>query len=164
MGPLPFREPFAFAGFFMAHALWSIDGSDEVLTTVCAEVDEDGVPGMIRIEAGSIEESVEQGKAWLDEDDHDARARLLIYDGYINIDGEQQDALIGHLRDYGAVLGDVLVTLAYRRDEEGQVTVIREGFGVPDGLRIGPDQAARGFFEGVERHTEASSIWERSTP
>ncbi|MEM7423372.1 MAG: hypothetical protein AAF334_06580 [Pseudomonadota bacterium] len=156
-----FQDPFEFAGYFFAHATWSIDGSDEVLTTIGAEVCSDGSLRMARIEAPTVEESVDHALAWLEDDGHDSTARIVIYDGYVPIGEERCDALIGHLRDFEAMIGDVIVTIAYRRDSSDRIHVVQKTFGIAPGLKTSPDAAARSFQTGIERHADGLPIWRR---
>ena len=63
MSGLRFTASLSFAGFCLAHAIWSVDGADEVLTTLLAQIDQDGTPSMTRIDAGTIPESIESARS-----------------------------------------------------------------------------------------------------
>lgn len=159
MSDIAFDNPLAFAGFMLAHAVWSIDETDEVLTTIHATLDAEGAPSMARIEAETIPEAVDAGRGRM-ADFADGRAAVLIYDGYAPVDGERMDALIAELEDFREPEKSLMITLAYRRGPGNLIEIIREEFLSGTGAQPSePD--LREFSDGIARHEEAAPIWHR---
>ena len=79
------------AGFFSAHAVWSIsDGGP--LVPIYASIESDGKRQMKRLVNEQLEEGVAAGRSLLEEEQR--KDRVLIFDGRITLDGVKVDALI----------------------------------------------------------------------
>ncbi|MEM7056770.1 MAG: hypothetical protein AAF557_04225 [Pseudomonadota bacterium] len=163
----PFKDRFEFAGMIAAHAIWSIDGEDEPLCTIVAEMTPEGAANMDRVERNTIAESVAWAENWLQRTDHDAPARLLIYDGYAPIEddpsADRAEALILHLHSFDPPEPPMIITIAYGRGDDAEIHIIREGFHLADQQDL-PQDLVDSFFGGISRHEDAAPIWDRPQP
>lgn len=81
------------AGFFSAHAVWSVSDGETLVPIYGLEHNNDG-RSMERLALDRLEDAVEAGKERLDENPQRAERAVLIFDGRINLECGKVDALI----------------------------------------------------------------------
>jgi hypothetical protein len=153
--PKPFAQAEEFAGFLMAHAIWSVsEGS--TLTPMIGYV-KDGERTVMQIE-GETKASVENGHAWLETNPEQAERAVFIYDGFVRLPSGRTDALMATIRDYGPPVMSLEIVVPYRSAKSGRFAVHRPKFQAPKGI---PNLAGLGeaFFLGVNSHDEGARIW-----
>ena len=149
---------FRLAGFALAHAAWSVEDGETLVTL--AMVDIDGQRELVRYE-GDIRESIDFAQADLSARLHGGGYAALVYDGYLTPpDGVRTDALfVEVLGAEGRSIGSV--AQLYRAGRRSRVPLLgrSSGFallGVPilsDGVEM-PD-AERLLLEGARSHPKA---------
>lgn len=146
------------AGFFGAHAIWSLSQGEQ-LVPLLGFARDDKVRDMTRLEADTLEQAVEHGMAWLETNPDGVKRAVLVYDGYLTTQEGRRDALLIEARDYEAGSG-FSMAVPYRAADSA------EGFAVykPSFVDL-PDAAARvqamseAFFRGVNEHRPAAQVW-----
>jgi len=150
------------AGFFAAHAIWSVSDNDtsEPMVPMLAYTCGDDVRNMIRFAGDDVAECVQSGRDKLEVNSMDAQVAALVYDGRITIDERQLDAIVIEVRTYQAPDSRVIIAVPYTPLTSGHFLVHRpkllqweqcEAFGIDDVLGS--------FFEGVDEHDEGSRVW-----
>ena len=156
------RRTAQLAGYYAAHAIWSVSEGDTLLPLLAFE-DEDGERSMSRLSSEELGDAVTQGQRALGDNVDDAARGALLYDGYVTLSSGKFDAVFIEVKDYATRSG-FMMAVPYRHASDPA------GFGVhaPKFLRVeGPDPdfalLSSQFFEGVEAHEEGSRIWNLST-
>jgi len=155
-------EPAAqLAGFLAAHAVWSVSDGETLIPLMGFET-RYGKRQMHRFMADRIEVGVREGQERLAANAEGATRAVLIYDGFITLPTGKVDALLVDIRDYGLPSRSLLMAVPYRPASSPQgFAVHRPKFLSSSGPE--PDYQAVGsaFFEGVDSHDKAASIWSR---
>jgi hypothetical protein len=153
--PTPFAEAEEFAGFLMAHAIWSVSEGD-TLTPMIGYVKE-GERTVMRIE-GEIPKTVENGRTWMEANPEQAERAVFIYDGFVRLPTGRTDALMATIHEYGPPAMSLEIVIPYRSAKSGRFAVHRPKFQAPKGI---PNLAGLGeaFFLGVNSHDEGARIW-----
>jgi hypothetical protein len=155
--PTPFAAAEEFAGFLLAHAIWSVSEGD-TLTPMIGYV-KDGERTIMQID-GEIKKAVENGQAWMEANPEQAERAVFIYDGFVHLPSGRTDALTGTIHEYGPPLMSLGVVIPYRSAKSGRFAVHRPKFQAPKGI---PDSGLLGlgeaFFRGVNSHDEGARIW-----
>src|SRR5580704_9133408 len=100
------------AGFFAAHAVWSVSDG-ETLVPIYAYIDASGGRHLERLVADTLEGSVDEGRKWLSENSHHAQCAVLIFDGYIPLADSKTDALILEIANYCDPTASVTMAVPY---------------------------------------------------
>jgi hypothetical protein len=153
---------FELAGFFAAHAVWCVSVG-ETLVPLGAWEDERGQRSLVRFTADRLEQGVEQGKEWLECNAAGAERAVLIYDGFVPVEGVRTDALIVDVRDHSLGRASLCV-VPYRHAKDPK------GFAVHKpkfSFRERPDEAeatqiGEAFFRGIAAHEKGAEVWNRS--
>lgn len=147
-------------GFFAAHAVWSVSDG-EMLIPMLAYQSGDEDRQMIRLAGEDAAQSVEIGRAKLEQNDSDADDAALFYDGFITIDSEKLDAIIIEMRAYFAPDARAMLAVPYTPPRDGSEfrvhrpkLVVWENCGDFD-----IDAALEAFFEGVDAHEQGAAVW-----
>lgn len=154
---------FNLAGFFAAHAIWSISDR-ESLVPMFAHINEDGEKQLQRlVVGGDLEKSVAFGKNMLEANEDDATDAVLVYDGRIPIDGQTVDAVIIEIRSYFSPGSEATMAVPYALPASGPLRVFKpkllqweecEDFDI--------DHAVQSFFDGVDAHENGAAIWNKA--
>lgn len=152
----PFAEAEEFAGFLMAHALWSVSEGG-TLTPMIGYVKE-GERSLLQIADGDMKEMVDRGQAWMEANPEEAEHAVFIHDGFVRLPTGRTDALVAYIRDYGPPPMSLQIVVPYRNAKSGQFAVHRPKFQAFSGI---PDLAALGeaFFRGINSHEHGARIW-----
>lgn len=152
----PFAEAEEFAGFLMAHAVWSVSTGD-TLTPMIGYV-KDGERALLQIADGDIKKRVADGQAWMETNPEDAERAVLIHDGFVRLPSGRTDALVSYIREYGPPPMSLQIVVPYRNAKSGRFAVHRPKFQAFSGI---PDLAALGdaFFRGINSHEHGGRIW-----
>jgi hypothetical protein len=147
------------AGFFAAHAVWSVsDGS--TLVPILAFEKPDGSRMMHRLVSDELQESVARGREWLEKNPEASSRAVLIYDGFVTLETGKTDALLVEAHLFGPEEQSFVMAIPYRHAESpAGFAVHRPKFLSFEGVE--PDPAALGtaFFRGVGQHVKASKVW-----
>jgi hypothetical protein len=154
--PTPFAEAEEFAGFLMAHAIWSVSEGSTLMPMIGYM--KDGERTLLQIEGQEMKESVERGQAWMDANPDQAERAVFIYDGFVRLPSGRTDALMADIREYGPPPMSLEIVVPYRSAKAGRFAVHRPKFQAPKGI---PNLAGLGeaFFLGVNSHDEGARIW-----
>lgn len=146
------------AGYFAAHALWSLSDA-ETFHPILAYTTEDDAKHMERIITPTAEEAVEYGRKQLDHSDKDPTDIVLLYDGRVTGD-EPRDAVIIELRCYAFPWAKATYGVPYAPKASGRFAVFR-----PVVLRwedcadFDLDRAFERFFAGADAHETGGALW-----
>ena len=149
----------ALAGFFAAHAVWSVS-EGETLIPIVAYVDKAGQRHMSRLEEERLEQSVAVGKEWLKSNPEGAAHAVLVFDGFVNLPEGKTDALILEAVTYGKDARRFVITVPYRSASSSRgFAVHRPKFQDRDSQPFHAEQVAADFFAGVHEHSQGAAIW-----
>jgi hypothetical protein len=152
------------AGFFTAHAVWSI-AEGGPLAPVFGFLRHSGLREFTRLEQDPLEAAVAAGQALLAGNDEGFHAAVLVYDGYVTLPSGRRDALIIEARRYpeAAAMEGFDMVLPYRpAGDPAGFAVHRPKFvdlDDPEGRSLVLSTA---FFRGVNEHREAAPVWRRA--
>jgi hypothetical protein len=149
------------AGFFAAHAVWSVsDGA--TLITIFATEDASGVRSMTRLVNESIEAAVAEGKRRLDAPAEGVLRAVLLYDGIIAVDDAQEtDAIMIEARSYADGHGAAVLAVPYRPAQDpGGFAVFRLQFLTVEPPGADARQMAVAFWAGVDGHDKGAEVWD----
>ncbi|MGH6962201.1 MAG: hypothetical protein ACREE7_17100 [Dongiaceae bacterium] len=152
----PFAEVEEFAGFLMAHAIWSVsEGS--TLTPMIGFV-KDGERTLMRIEEADMKEAVGRGQAWIETNPEQAERAVFIHDGFVRLPSGRTDALLAVIREYGPPPMALEIVVPYRNSKAGRFAVHCPKFQAARGIAnlAGLGEA---FFKGVNDHEHGARIW-----
>ncbi len=154
--PTPFADAEEFAGFLMAHAIWSVSGGG-TLAPMIGYV-KDGGRALLRIEDTDVKASVARGRAWMDANPEQAERAVFIHDGFVRLPSGRTDALMALVREYGSPSMSLEIVVPYRSASAGRFAVHRPKFQAAQGI---PSLAGLGeaFFRGVNSHEHGARIW-----
>jgi hypothetical protein len=147
------------AGFFAAHAIWSVSESDS-LTPMLAYTGEDDMRKLIRLASDDTASAVAEGQRRLADNDMDAVDAVLVYDGRITLDDAKCDAIILELRTYFSPDSEAMIAIPYTPKSAGKFRVHK-----PKLLSwehcddFDTDAAFEEFFAGVDEHEQGAKIW-----
>lgn len=155
------REAAELAGFFTAHAVWSISDG-ETLVPIYAYVDSSGERAMERIAAPRLEESVQIGQQRLSENPHNASVGVLVYDGRITVEGRKLDSLIVQFRDFGQGASAVMA-IPYKPKKLLQRFVVYRPklLEAPENSEAVLPEVTEAFFRGVDNHEKGAAVWSK---
>lgn len=149
------------AGLFTAHALWSISEGEKLKPLLGVEMP-DGNRTLRKLVDGKPEEIVAAGQHWLATNPAGARSGVLVYDGIINLEEGETDAIILEAHRYEDDAKDSFgLAIPYR------APVNNEGFAVYRPKFIAtrdmePEEVQSlvdAFFMGVETHERGANVW-----
>lgn len=149
------------AGFFAAHAVWSISDG-ETLIPIAAHETADRKRQMKRLVTERIEDGAARGKEWLAKNPDGADRAVLIYDGYITVKGTKTDALLLAIRDYTRGEAEITMAVPYRPGSDPKGCAVRRpaflGFkgAEPDWQEIGT-----AFWAGIAQHEKGAAVWNK---
>lgn len=147
------------AGFFAAHAAWSLSDAD-TFDPMVAYTTPDGKRGMERVIGRTTESAVESGWAQLAADKWDAVDAVLLSDGRISTDGGKLDAIIIEMRCYGFPRAEAVIAVPYTPRSTGRFRVHKPKVMVwKDCEDFDMDMAFEAFFRGVDSHEQGGRIW-----
>ena len=147
-----------FAGFLLAHGVWSISQGDALAPMVgyCAG----GERTLLQLESGRTEDMVAQGTEFLVANTEKASHAALIYDGYARLPEGRLDALIADVVAYDTPRRTMQIVVPYRpADSEEGFPVHRPKFQGIAAATIDPREITAAFFRGVNSHEMAAPIW-----
>jgi hypothetical protein len=149
------------AGFFAAHAIWSLYDS-ETFDPIFAYTTETGERNMERLIAPDMGKAVEIGRARLETAAATAGDGVLVFDGRISGDNGKLDAVIIEMRCYAFPGAMATLAVPYTPQSTGQFRVHK-----PKLLRwedcddFDMDAAFEAFFRGVDAHEHGGAIWNK---
>ena len=152
-------EVWLLAGFFAAHAVWSVEDGETLVPIY--SYSKDGQRHMERIEADRLEDAVRIGEDALGANTANATSAVLIYDGYLTLDGRKSDALIVELRTYGARPVEARLAIPYQPlTDATPFKVFRPKLmALPDELQKQAGEFLEAFWKGVDSHEQGSRAW-----
>jgi len=157
----PMEAASELAGFFAAHAVWSVSDGETLIPLVAYET-AGGKRQMNRLVSERVEEGATRGKEWLAKNpDHAARA-VLVFDGFITLKSGKTDALILTIREY--TLGEAEITMAvpYRPASDAKGFAVHRpkflGFkgAQPDWQKVG-----EALWTGIAKHEKGAEVWNK---
>ena len=149
------------AGFFAAHAIWSVsDGG--ALVPILAYTTGDDERKMERLAQDDVAEAVASGKDRLTSNEMDAIDGVLLFDGRISFDDEDElDAIIIEIRTYFSLDSEAVLAVPYSpASESGDFRVHKPKLVEwKDCDDFDLETAMDAFFKGVDSHDEGSKVW-----
>jgi hypothetical protein len=151
------------AGFFTAHGIWTITEHPGPLVPMTAS-ERDGERSLTRLDkAASREQAVANAKKSLDDNDEDAERGIVVYDAYVTIDDQVNDALVIYGVEYGPEPVVVEIIQPYRPNSApGGFAVMRPKVSLPESIADDAEPLIEAFFRGLDSHEEGGPIWKRS--
>jgi hypothetical protein len=148
------------AGFFAAHAVWSVSDG-ETLVPMLAIERPDGSREMRRLVTDRVEEAVDRGHDWLENNPESVQRAVLIYDGYITLPSGKIDALLVEARKYQPQVQSFAIAVPYRHaDSPAGFAVHRPKLIALDGDPLQSRAIVEAFFEGVDQHEKGAEVWD----
>lgn len=144
------------AGFFAAHAVWSIS-TGEVLIPMLGIEAGDGARTLIRFEGDSLHEAVRTATEELEANTKGAAHAVLVFDAYATLPTGRTDALMLRARSHAHALRFSMV-IPYRPAEAG-FEVRRPEISELEGAHPGAAEISRRFFAGVDAHPQGAMFW-----
>lgn len=154
------------AGFVAAHAVWGVAEGGGV-APMLAFLLQDESRRLERLAFANTPEAVEYGRRRLGDDPFSAGDGVFAYDGRIDADGEQLDAVILEIIAYWLPDSGATVAVPYSPADPavvggaGRFRVHRphllEWHGCED---FGKEAMLRAFYEGVDSHEEGAKVWD----
>src|SRR5262245_45868032 len=148
-------ETMEMAGFFAAHAVWSVSDG-ETLVPMLAIEDAAGQRSMARLAADRLEQAVASGQEQLRANPAGARRAVLIFDGFVTLESGRTDALVLEIRDYERTAAAKCM-IPYRpvRDD-ASFAVFRPKFVLDKADGENMSLLGEAFFRGVDAHEHGS--------
>lgn len=148
------------AGFFGAHAIWSI-AEGEGLIPILGFMRDERTREMTRLEGEDLEHGVNHGRAWLAHNPDSAVRAVLVYDGVLTLPEGTRDAVLIEARDYVAGTGFHLA-IPYRSVGDPQsFAVHRPVFVDLADAEATVQSMSEAFFRGVNEHRQAAPVWKK---
>ena len=147
------------AGFYAAHAVWSVSDG-EVLMPLYGYEKPDGQRGLDRF-PGDLQAGAASVQAALRDNPHGAVHGVAVLDAFIDLPDGRSDALIVDARGYPPEEFQLRMAIPYRPlDSAGGFAVHRPKFlGVTGAAQEQFQQVAEAFFQGVDAHEKAGPVW-----
>ncbi|HAZ59969.1 MAG TPA: hypothetical protein DCY89_00185 [Gammaproteobacteria bacterium] len=155
----PLAETARLAGFFAAHAIWSLS-SGEALVPIYGFLRGAGLRELTRLEHDDLEAGVAAGRELLRSNEVSAQHAVLVFDGQVKLGEESLDAVVIEGQSQAAA------------DERLEMIVPYRSAAHADGFRVHPPKfvdlagsqerrltLSQAFFRGVNEHREAAPIW-----
>lgn len=146
------------AGFFSAHAIWSVsDGGP--LVPIYAASEGDGKPEMKRLAHEQLEEGVAAGRALLEGEL--IKDRVLIFDGLITLSGEKVDALVVEWRSASSPERRMTLGIPYTPGTANQRFLVHRPkvLATDERSQVELESLLNQFWSGVDQHTEGAKLW-----
>jgi hypothetical protein len=150
------------AGFFAAHAIWSVSDGD-TLIPMLAYTNENDERQVERLAHDELAAAVQAGKQKLASNEMDANDAALIYEGFVTIDDEQLDSIIVEFRAYVSPDSEAVLAVPYTPSSSGRFRVHKPkliAWNNCDDFDL--DTALQSFFNGVAAHEKGAAIWEQA--
>lgn len=150
-------------GLFAAQAILSVSQGEHLVPLLGVERP-DGTRILRQLAAGKLEELIAVGQRWLSMNPEGVTRGVLIYDGYITLEGEKTDALILEAHTYGEGASSFGMAIPYRNanDPEG-FTVYTPKFIAFEEIGEKFQDLVEAFFRGVDRHERGAQVWNASS-
>jgi hypothetical protein len=147
------------AGFFAAHAVWSVSDG-EILIPMLGYTDENDNRHMQRLALADLREAVALGKQKLDANEMDANDAVLLYDARLPVGNEKLDAILLELRAYFSPESRIRIAIPYTPASSGRFRVHKPKFLTwenCDDFEIA--DVGEALFAGVAEHEMGTKIW-----
>ena len=147
------------AGFFAAHAIWSVSEGDALIPMLAytREIDD---RTMERFVGEDLAQGVAEGKRKLQSNVMDADDAALVYDGLITIRREKVDAIIVEMRAYFSPESEAIIAVPYTPGSKEVFRVHRPKLLVWKYCDdFGTEDVIHSFFDGVAEHEAGSKVW-----
>ena len=149
------------AGFFAAHAVWSVSDGATLIPLVAYET-ADGKRQMIRLVTDRVEVGAARGKEWLAKNPEHAARAVLVFDGFIPLKTGKTDALIITVRDYTKGEAEITMAVPYRPASDAKGFAVHRpkflGFkgAEPDWQKVG-----EALWVGIAKHEKGAEVWNK---
>ncbi len=149
------------AGFWTAHGFTTVSEVGGPITPMLALLKADDKREMIRIATENPAEGVKIGREWMENNEYDAEAAVLVADGYIHLKEDKTDALLIECRLYGEEPQSMVLPFPYRpHDDPDRFAIYRLKFVSFDVNEDEIHALAEAFFRGFDSHPEGTRLWE----
>jgi hypothetical protein len=147
------------AGYFAAHAIWSVSESDGLIPML-AFTDENDEKKMERLVTDDAAAAVESGRQKLESNEMDATDAALVYDGRIPVDGEKMDAIIIEMCAYFSPGSKAILAVPYSPVSSGKFTVYKPKLiGWENCEDFDQQDVIESFWNGVDAHEQGVKVW-----
>jgi hypothetical protein len=153
-------EAASLAGFFTAHAVWSVSDG-ETLIPIYGYLNDKNEKIMERLVYERLEQGVIKGQEKINSNPYKTNAAVLIYDGRISLGSQKVDALIIEFRGYAKNNGFIKVALPYTAATSVTTFAVHKPKVIEISENLQKDfQLIFGkFFEGVDQHEKGAAVW-----
>lgn len=156
----PLAETAKLAGFFAAHAIWSLSGG-EPLPPLYGFLRQAGLREFTRLEQPTLEAGIAAGRELLEHNAAGALCAVLVFDGRVTLaGGAPNDAVVVEGRCLGEGQERLEMIIPYRPAHHAEgFAVHRPKFVDLPGAGERSLRLSQDFFRGVNEHREAAPIW-----
>ena len=147
------------AGYFAAHAIWSVSDEDRLIPMLAFtnEKDEKKMERLVMDDAGA---AVEFGRQKLESNGMDANDAVLVYDGRIPVNGEKMDAIIIEIRSYFSPESQLTFAVPYTPISSGKFTVYKPKIASWVNCEdFAQQNVVDSFWNGVDAHEQGVKVW-----
>lgn len=151
------------AGFFTAHAVWTVSLQNGPLAPILV-TEEEGERSMTRFDKEpSMELAVAKAQDLLNSNSAEAARGIILYDAFVTLDEERCDAIIVQGLDHESGLLKLEIIQPYRPpNAPGGFAVMQPKVSFPEGQVEHADALIEAFFEGLDSHEEGGPLWTQS--
>jgi len=147
------------AGFFAAHAIWSLS-SGEPLQPIYGFLRHSGLREFTRLELPTLEASIAAGRELLERNEAQALDAVLVFDGRVSLGQGKYDAVVIEGQSHGGAGQRLDMIIPYRPADHAEgFAVHRPKFVDLPGAGERSLVLSQDFFRGVNEHREAAPIW-----
>lgn len=150
-------------GLFAAQAILSVS-QGEHLAPLLGVQRPDGSRMLRQLAVGKVEELIAVGQRWLSVNPESVAHGVLIYDGYITLEGEKTDAILLEAHTYGEKPSSFGMAIPYRNAHTPEgFTVYTPKFIAFEEMGEKFQELVEAFFRGVDQHERGSKVWNASS-
>lgn len=159
MAERDFGKAVELAGFFLAHAVWSIHEGGPLVPLVAFESDQGR--NMVRFAAEDSRQGVVAAQKFLTANEANATHAVMVCDAFVTYGDVRKDTLIASVVAYGEPEQSLTIGIPYTpASDTGAFAVHRPKFLEHVGLAEDDlDGLGDALFRGVDAHEQAAPIW-----
>jgi hypothetical protein len=158
MAAQTFDKAVELAGFFLAHAVLSVQEGGALIPMVAFE--QDGKRNMVRFAAEDLADGVASARAFLEMNEPNAEHAVLVCDAYVTYGDVKKDTLLASVVEYHGAKRSLTIGIPYTPGKGGNVFAVHKPkFLEQKGLESELNGLGEALFRGVDAHEEGGQVW-----
>jgi hypothetical protein len=151
------------AGFFTAHAVWTVSLQQGPLPPMLV-TELEGERSLTRFgKESSMEVAVAKAQKLLDNNEARAERGIILYDAFVTLEDGRCDAIIVQGQEHHPELLKMEIIQPYRPpNAPGGFAVMQPKVSFPEGQVEHAERLIEAFFEGLDSHEEGGPLWSES--